>query len=219
MILAFPARPRKRWPLPCSPTRHGTGSRETFLRLLAQSGRRFWGRYRMCEKSIPAVLRGGRGNPTNGRNLSGACLTCDVPENYRGYTDPSLRSGCFIQLRSGFFIKIRSGCFKKLCLILVSFLCFIFLSCSHSAAPDTIVLIIEFSPSNLDPRIGVDAQSERIDELIFDSLVRKDEHFNLQPAVAERWDTPDPQTYVFHLRHGIHFHDGRPLTARDVKWT
>src|SRR5207302_4525488 len=147
------------------------------------------------------------------------CLTCDVPENYRGYRDPSLRSGCFIQLRSGCFIKIRSGCFKKLCLILVSFLFFIFLSCSRPAEPDTIVLIIEFSPSNLDPRIGVDAQSERIDELIFDSLVRKDEHFNLQPAVAERWETPDLQTYIFHLRHGIRFHDGRPLTARDVKWT
>ena len=29
----------------------------------------------------------------------------------------------------------------------------------------------------------------------------------------------DPQTYVFTLRKGIHFHDGRPLTSRDVKWT
>jgi peptide/nickel transport system substrate-binding protein len=80
-------------------------------------------------------------------------------------------------------------------------------------------MVIEFSPNSLDPRVGVDAQSERIDELLFDSLVRKDEHFNLQPWVAEKWETPDPQTYIFHIRHGIRFHDGRPLTARDVKWT
>jgi len=95
------------------------------------------------------------------------------------------------------------------------------LSCGKRPDTDTntIVVIVESSPVNLDPRVGTDAQSELIDELIFDSLVRKDEHFNVKPSVAERWDIPDPQTYVFHLRRGIHFHDGRPLTAKDVKWT
>jgi peptide/nickel transport system substrate-binding protein len=80
-------------------------------------------------------------------------------------------------------------------------------------------MIIESSPTNLDPRIGIDAYSERIDELLFDALVHRDDHFNLQPWLAERWDIPDPLTYVFHLRHGVRFHDGRPLTSRDVKWT
>ena len=80
-------------------------------------------------------------------------------------------------------------------------------------------MVIEFSPTNLDPRVGTDAQSEFIDELLFDSLVRKDQNFNLVPGAAERWETPDPETYVFHLRRGIRFHDGLPLTAKDVKWT
>ncbi len=80
-------------------------------------------------------------------------------------------------------------------------------------------MIIESSPTNLDPRVGLDAQSERIDELIFDALVRRDEHFSLQPSLAERWEIPDPLTYIFHLRRDVHFHDGRQLTARDVKWT
>lgn len=92
-------------------------------------------------------------------------------------------------------------------------------SCSTHPDPNTLVMIIESSPTNLDPRVGTDAQSERIAGLMFDSLVRKDEHFALHPWVAEKWDTPDPRTYVFHLHQGIHFHDGRPLTARDVKWT
>ncbi len=79
--------------------------------------------------------------------------------------------------------------------------------------------MIESSPTNLDPRVGLDAQSERIDDLLFDSLVRRDEHFQLKPWLAERWEIPDPQTYVFHLRQGVKFHDGQPLTSRDVKWT
>ncbi|HET7873085.1 MAG TPA: ABC transporter substrate-binding protein [Terriglobales bacterium] len=91
--------------------------------------------------------------------------------------------------------------------------------CSSRPDPKTVVMDIEFSPTNLDPRVGTDAQSEFIDELLFDSLVRKDQNFNLVPGAAERWEIPDPRTYIFHLRRGIRFHDGRPLTARDVKWT
>jgi peptide/nickel transport system substrate-binding protein len=92
-------------------------------------------------------------------------------------------------------------------------------SCGHRAPDDTLVMIIESSPANLDPRIGTDNQSERIGKLLYDSLVRRDEHFNLQPSLAERWETPDPQTYIFHLRHDVHFHNGQALTSRDVKWT
>ena len=85
--------------------------------------------------------------------------------------------------------------------------------------PNMVVMLIESSPTNLDPRIGTDAQSEHIDSLLFDSLVRRDAKFNIAPALAERWETPDPVTYIFHLRAGVHFHNGRPLTARDVKFT
>jgi len=92
-------------------------------------------------------------------------------------------------------------------------------SCGKKPDPNTVVVIIENSPTNLDPRVGIDAQSERIDELLFDSLVRRDEHFELKPWLAERWDIPDPQTYVFHLRQGVRFHNGQTLSARDVKWT
>jgi peptide/nickel transport system substrate-binding protein len=104
---------------------------------------------------------------------------------------------------------------KLFCLLL----CASLLSCSKRPDAKTLVMIIESSPTNLDPRVGTDAQSERIDELIFDPLVHRDEHFNMVPWVAEKWDIPDPRTYIFHLRQGIHFHDGRPLTSRDVKWT
>jgi len=85
--------------------------------------------------------------------------------------------------------------------------------------PGTVVFLIESSPANLDPRIGSDAQSQRIDALLFDGLVARDARFQFTPALAERWEQPNPLTLVFHLRSGVRFHDGRALTARDVVWT
>jgi len=93
------------------------------------------------------------------------------------------------------------------------------LSCSQPPDRNTLVMIIESSPTNLDPRVGIDAQSERIDALIFDDLLDRDEHLNVTPGLAESWQIPDPLTYIFHIRHGVRFQDGRPLTSRDVKWT
>ena len=85
--------------------------------------------------------------------------------------------------------------------------------------PNNITVLIESSPTSLDPRIGVDAQSEHIDMLLFDSLVRKGAHFNLQPDLATSWQITDPRTYIFHLRKDVLFHNGHPLTSRDVRWT
>jgi peptide/nickel transport system substrate-binding protein len=85
--------------------------------------------------------------------------------------------------------------------------------------PRTVVFLIESSPANLDPRIGTDAQSERIFALIFDGLVDHDANFTFTPALALSWEQQNPLTVVFHLRNGVRFHDGRPLTARDVKWS
>src|SRR3989442_4040364 len=93
------------------------------------------------------------------------------------------------------------------------------LSCGGKPDPDTLVMIIESSPTNLDPRVGLDAYSERIDSLLFDDLLTGDQHLSGAPGLAERWEIPDPKTYVFHLHHGVKFHDGHPLTSRDVKWT
>ncbi|MGA8939534.1 MAG: ABC transporter substrate-binding protein [Acidobacteriaceae bacterium] len=85
--------------------------------------------------------------------------------------------------------------------------------------PHTLTFIIESSPNNLDVRQGTDSQSERVGELIYDALVRKDSHFNLQPWLATSWDRPDPLTWVFHLRSDVHFTDRRPLTSSDVAWS
>ena len=64
----------------------------------------------------------------------------------------------------------------------------------HSAPrdPQTVVFLIESSPANLDPRIGTDAQSQRIDAIMFDGLVDHNANFQFIPALATSWDQPDP---------------------------
>ena len=91
---------------------------------------------------------------------------------------------------------------------------------ARAAAGDrTLRFLIESSPNNLDLRQGTDAQSERIGALLYEPLVYKDEHFDLQPWLATSWERPDANTWVFHLRRDVHFHDGHLLTSADVAWT
>ena len=67
---------------------------------------------------------------------------------------------------------------------------------------------------------SVDAASERIRTLIFNTLVKKDEKFDYSGELAsdiKRSD--DGMTYTFTLRDGVKFHDGRVLSSADVKYT
>lgn len=55
---------------------------------------------------------------------------------------------------------------------------------------------------------------------VFDTLVRMNEEHQVEPMLAESWEHDvDTNTYTFHLREGVKFHDGEALTAHDVKYT
>lgn len=67
---------------------------------------------------------------------------------------------------------------------------------------------------------SVDAASERVRTLIFNSLVRKDEKFDYVGELASNIQrSEDGLTYTFTLRDGVKFHDGRPVTSADAKYT
>jgi oligopeptide transport system substrate-binding protein len=58
------------------------------------------------------------------------------------------------------------------------------------------------------------------DKLVFSGLVSFDPYLNLTPDLAETWDiSPDGTVYTFQLRQNAIFHDGRPVTARDVVYS
>jgi peptide/nickel transport system substrate-binding protein len=55
---------------------------------------------------------------------------------------------------------------------------------------------------------------------VFSGLLQYDPEApaKVAPDLAERWTvSPDGQTYTFHLRKGVKWHDGQPFTAADVK--
>ena len=111
-------------------------------------------------------------------------------------------------------------CSCKAAGIAAALLCLLLAGCrTRLRDPKTVVFLIDSSPTSLDPRVGTDVQSERIDELLFDGLVDRDEQFRPIPALASTWEQKDPLTWTFHLRHGVRFADGRPLTSHDVVWT
>jgi len=57
-------------------------------------------------------------------------------------------------------------------------------------------------------------------QLIYDTLVIKDEKFEFVPSLAERFEeSDDHKQFTFHLRSGVTFHNGKQLTASDVKYT
>lgn len=67
---------------------------------------------------------------------------------------------------------------------------------------------------------SVDAASERVRALMFNSLVKKDEKFDYVPELASNIQrSEDGLTFTFTLREGVTFHDGRPFTSADAKYT
>jgi ABC-type transport system substrate-binding protein len=82
------------------------------------------------------------------------------------------------------------------------------------------VVVLESNPETLDQLRGTDASSERIRQLAFNSLVRKDENFDYVGDLAtDIRTTPDGLTYTFRLRDGVKFHNGKTFTSADAKYT
>jgi peptide/nickel transport system substrate-binding protein len=91
--------------------------------------------------------------------------------------------------------------------------------CQPDREPRALVFAVAQAPVNLDPRFATDAASERINHLLYQRLVEFDAASREVPGLAS-WQMQDPQHYRFHLQQpAASFHDGKPLTAADVKAT
>ena len=67
--------------------------------------------------------------------------------------------------------------------------------------------------SSFDPHLSVLGPDRDVLYQIYDTITQFDAELTPQPCLAESWETPDPLTYVFHLRQGVTFHDGTPWNA------
>jgi peptide/nickel transport system substrate-binding protein len=76
------------------------------------------------------------------------------------------------------------------------------------------------NPIGLDPHKTAAFSTGNIAEHIYTCLLRWDATASrVEPDLAVAWENPDPQTFVFHLRDGVKFHNGDALTSDDVKFT
>jgi ABC-type transport system substrate-binding protein len=83
-----------------------------------------------------------------------------------------------------------------------------------------LVAAIAGEPDQLDPQKTSAYFSFEVLENVFDTLVQPDANLEMRPALAESWTvSPDQPAWTFHLRRGVTFHEGSPITADDVVYS
>lgn len=85
----------------------------------------------------------------------------------------------------------------------------------------TLHLALNSEPGELDPQRQINIDQMSVALALFEGLTALDERTSRPvPAAAERWETsPDGLTWTFHLRAGLVWSDGAPLTAEDFAWS
>ena len=92
---------------------------------------------------------------------------------------------------------------------------------SQLAAPLTATLRVStsFLPNDPDPKSAIAWPNIQLCMQLFDRLVEAWPERTIVPSLAERWEIADDGLrYVFHLREGLRWSDGTPLTAGDVEF-
>lgn len=76
------------------------------------------------------------------------------------------------------------------------------------------------SPDSLNPGAAYIAESYDLFLLVYDTLFATDQLLQPQPQLADQWSVAaDGRTWTFQLNSGAKWHDGRPVTSEDVKFT
>jgi peptide/nickel transport system substrate-binding protein len=84
----------------------------------------------------------------------------------------------------------------------------------------TLVVGMSQDLPGLDPHPSTSTITYQVLSLVYQGLVDFDRDLKIRPVLAESWTTSaDGRTWTFKLRKGVKFHNGRPLTASDVKFS
>ncbi len=94
------------------------------------------------------------------------------------------------------------------------------LGCSGArpAAPPagTLRIAVQGDITGLYPKLRNESYSFAVNANVFEGLTRLGHDLGPEPALADAWANPDEHTWVFHLRPGVRFSDGRPVGMPDV---
>jgi len=90
-----------------------------------------------------------------------------------------------------------------------------------SSSDNTFNFNLTQQPTTLNPLSSSDYYASQVQNNIVDGLAsRNSETYEWEPALASSWETSkDGLSYIFTLREGVKWHDGKPFTAEDVKFT
>lgn len=81
---------------------------------------------------------------------------------------------------------------------------------------DSFTWAVYAEPPTLDYTMAFDYPQNTILSNVCESLMRWTPGLTLEPGLARKASNPDPTTWVYDLRSGVRFHDGRTMTADDV---
>lgn len=73
--------------------------------------------------------------------------------------------------------------------------------------------------AGLDPHLVTSAFSFEITSQVYNQLVDMSDDYALVPELADSWENPDDLTFIFTLRQGVLFHNGREMTSEDVVYS
>ncbi len=93
---------------------------------------------------------------------------------------------------------------------------------SEAGAPKpggTLKFALLRDPVGWEPHINQGVTTYSFMNNIYETLIRYSPKGVLEPGLAVRWETPDPATYLLHLRRNVKFHSGNPFSAEDVKYS
>src|SRR5512141_2008161 len=89
-------------------------------------------------------------------------------------------------------------------------------ACTHRSPRDTVRVLLTGHVRSLDPNQDYETTTDSVLFNVYETLVSYDANLELRTTLAESWEHPSPERWRFHLRHGVRFHDGTPLTAQSV---
>ncbi|WP_217702420.1 ABC transporter substrate-binding protein [Nocardioides guangzhouensis] len=81
---------------------------------------------------------------------------------------------------------------------------------------DSFTWSIYAEPFSLDYAYAFDYPPNQVLANVCESLLRWNPDLSIEPGLAEKYEHPDPTTWVYTIRQGVTFHDGSPLTPEDV---
>ena len=82
----------------------------------------------------------------------------------------------------------------------------------------TLTIATDSPAVGLDPHLSMSGATLTFTEHVYGTLLRYNKNMGIDPCLATSWEQMGGLTYVFHLKKGVKFHNGREMTSEDVKF-